>query len=328
MTRARKEQISVGDTPYYHVINRCVRRAFLCGYDRYSKTNYDHRRQWIVDKIKQLGGLFCLDVCAYAIMSNHFHIVLCINQTKAKGLSRDQVIEKWTKLFLAPPVVVRYVNGDKLLQVELELVDEIVTQWRNRLMDISWFMRCLNEYIARQANKEDNCKGRFWEGRFKSQALLDEAALLTCMAYVDLNPIRAKMCKTPEQSNFTSIQERIRAYVNKQGTAKQPKELKCLAIKTLKNSDRIAFKLEDYFQLVDWTGRQLRKNKRGSIPKNYPDILDRLKLDPDKWLNHMQEPQSSTAIALGALHKIKDYTKNCGFKWLRGSSYNKQLFGI
>ncbi len=185
----------------------------------------------------------------------------------------------------------------------------------------------MNESIARQANKEDKCKGRFWEGRFKSQALLDEAALLTCMAYVDLNPIRAKMCNTPEQSKFTSIQERIHAFVNKRGTAKQPKQLKRLSIRTLQDKSRISFKLEDYFQLVDWTGRQLKKGKRGAIPLNYPDILLRLKLDPEKWLNHMQKDQSNISIALGKLSKIKQYAKSRGFKWLRGGQYNLYLFG-
>ena len=65
------------------------------------------------------------------------------------------------------------------------LHQEKVELWRKNLGDISWFIRGLNEYIARMAKKEGSCTGRFWEGRFKSQALLDEKALLSCMAYMD-----------------------------------------------------------------------------------------------------------------------------------------------
>jgi hypothetical protein len=85
----------------------------------------------------------------------------------------------------------------------------IVAKWRERPGDISWFMKCLNQPIARAVNIEDGCTGHFWESRFCSQALLSRQALLSCMAYVDLNPIRAKMVATLETSIYTSIQERI-----------------------------------------------------------------------------------------------------------------------
>jgi hypothetical protein len=91
------------------------------------------------------------------------------------------------------------------------MLDSQVSTWEKRLSDVSWFMRVINEKIARLANAEDGCKGRFWEGRFKSQALLDEKALLSSMAYVDLNPIRAGIASTPEESDHISIKQRIEA---------------------------------------------------------------------------------------------------------------------
>jgi hypothetical protein len=83
------------------------------------------------------------------------------------------------------------------------------SRWAIKKLTYSFIIKNWNEPIARMANREDHCTGRFWEVRFKSQALLDARALLACMAYVDLNPIRAAMAKTPEQSDFTSIQKRI-----------------------------------------------------------------------------------------------------------------------
>ena len=182
-------------------------------------------------------------------------MVLLVNHQQAKALSRDEVIDLWLKLFKAPPIVSRYLNSEELLDVELDLLDKYVEQWRERLMDISWFMRCLNEYIAREANKEDGCKGRFWEGRFKYQALLDEKALLTCMAYVDLNPVSAGIANTLEASNFTSIQERLFSYAAGQGKGKQPNQLKRFSTNTLKDPKRTAFKLEDYSSW--WIGQDV-----------------------------------------------------------------------
>lgn len=76
--------------------------------------------------------------------------------------------------------------------------------WPEQLFDIFWFMRCSNKPISRRANKEDGCKGKFFESRFYSQALLDDSALLACSVYMDLNPIRADIVKTPEESEHTS----------------------------------------------------------------------------------------------------------------------------
>ncbi|MCP4412369.1 MAG: transposase, partial [Gammaproteobacteria bacterium] len=204
MPTARKYQISLSDTPYYHCMSRCVRRAFLCGEDNLTGKSYQHRKQWVVDKLGQLADVFAIDVCAYAIMSNHSHLVLKINKTKAESWSIDEIIKRWTQLFSAGVLIQRYQSGLCYSEGEINKVYALCDMWRKRLMDISWFMRCLNESIARQANAEDKCTGRFWEGRFKSQALLDEQALLACMVYVDLNPVRAGISQTLEDSDFTS----------------------------------------------------------------------------------------------------------------------------
>jgi REP element-mobilizing transposase RayT len=174
--------------------------------------NFNHRRGWIEARILELAALFAIDVAAYAVMSNHYHIVVRIDEERAKKWTEEEVLNRWTQLFTGPLFVRRYLSEDRAdMDVsQLSSVSAWAATYRERLHDLSWFMRVLNESIARMANMEDGCTGRFWEGRFKSQALLDEHALLTAMAYVDLNPIRAAMAETPEQSDHTSVMKRIR----------------------------------------------------------------------------------------------------------------------
>jgi len=81
-------------TPYYHCMSRVVRKAFLCGIDISTGESYEHRRQWLEDKLLEIGAIFALDICAYAIMSNHYHVVLHINKTQADAWSNDEVIHK------------------------------------------------------------------------------------------------------------------------------------------------------------------------------------------------------------------------------------------
>ena len=212
MPKSRKTQICYEATPYYHCVSRCVRRAFLCGVDDFSGRNYEHRRQWIEDRLLQLAEVFCIDICAYAVMNNHTHIVLHVDLKKVQSLTTEEVLSRWCSLFNGSYKVQCYLNANlrkNMNKSDLEQVEDDVSEYRNRLSSVSWFMRSLNEYIARKANEEDKCTGRFWEGRFKSQPLLDGAAVAACMAYNDLNPLRAGMVESVEQSSHTSIKRRM-----------------------------------------------------------------------------------------------------------------------
>ncbi|MEH6446383.1 MAG: transposase [Oceanospirillaceae bacterium] len=152
MTRARSQQIRCQDTPYYHCISRVVRKAFLCGFDNDTQRDYAHRRPWIIERLAELDAVFCIDICAYAIMSNHYHLVLYINKQQVDELTDLDIIERWRKIYTGPDIIKRYLAGEKLSKEHHVLIAEIVDKWRQRLEDISWFMRCLNEHIARKAN--------------------------------------------------------------------------------------------------------------------------------------------------------------------------------
>jgi len=163
MPRPRSQLISIEDTPYYHLVSRCVRRTFLCGVDKDSGKSYEHRRQWIENRIRLMSSLFGIDICAYAVMSNHLHIVCKLCPDEIASLSDKQVVSRWTCLFKGSLFIQKWQQGLELMDVEQVLVDHDILEYRERLSSISWFMKCINEPIARQANKEDNCTGHFYE---------------------------------------------------------------------------------------------------------------------------------------------------------------------
>ncbi|WP_421327564.1 transposase [Aeromonas veronii] len=307
MTIARSRQISLQDTPYYHVVSRCVRRAFLCGVDRHTGQNYEHRRQWVVDKLGQLSRVFAIGMCAYAVMSNHYHLVLKVEPDTAAGWSEREVAERWAALFQWPLLVRRWYQGETMIEPELVVVKQLLTQWRERLHSISWFIRLLNETLAREANQEDGCKGHFWEGRFKSQALLTESALLACMAYVDLNPIRAALADRPEQSDFTSIKQRI------EEPAADPTPSPLLLPFLGKDSTaELPYTFTDYLMLVDWTGHAIRTDKRGYIQAHLGPILERLGLDGDRWLKQVTLFRRQGIRVVGDRDQCQQFAHHCG----------------
>lgn len=324
MPSPRKHIISLDATPYYHVTSRCVRRAFLCGFDSATGKSFEHRRQWIEDRILLLGQIFAIDVCAYAVMSNHFHVVLHIDVAKAQQWSDLDVCRRWHQLCAGTLLTQRLERGDPLSAVELDAVRFKLEEWRLRLCSISWFMKLLNEPIAREANREDGCTGKFWESRFKSQALLDEKALAACLAYVDLNPVRAKMAKTPEASDHTSIQRRIIAKID--NSSEQPKTLMPFAGNPREPMPKgLPFRLDDYLNLVDWTGRILRDDKRGAIPNHLPPILDRLAIDPKHWMFMTQNFESKFKSMVGGWYELKSAYRRLGYRRTPGLQPCKQL---
>ena len=194
-----------------HCTQRCVRRAYLSGIDALSGTDYSYRKEWIRQRIEKLASVFGLDILTYAIMSNHLHLVLRSRPDVVNAWSDRQVALRWLQIF--PGKRIDEQLGDPTTHDVDTLVNdsERMALVRLRLSDVSWFMRALSEPIARLANRQDKCTGCFWEGRFKAQRLLDEAAILACCMYVDLNPVRAAMAESPADSKFTSAYDRIRA---------------------------------------------------------------------------------------------------------------------
>jgi REP element-mobilizing transposase RayT len=213
MALPRSKYVQEGQEGVYHCFSRCVRRAFLSGYDTFTGQDFSHRKKWIRDRLKYLATIFAIEVCAYAIMENHYHNILRTRPDIVAKWSDQEVATRWLTLFPRH----RGIGNAAIPPAEKDIralmqCPERIAQLRKRLCSLSWFMGRLNEFIARAANKEDKVKGRFWEARFKCQALLDESAITACMVYVDLNPIRAALAATPEESEFTSIQERIRTW--------------------------------------------------------------------------------------------------------------------
>lgn len=353
MTQSREHQVCLDATPFYHCYVRCVRRAYLCGDDFSNGENYDHRKQWIVSRLKFLSYVFSIDICAYAIMSNHYHVVLHVDKARALAWSKEEVAERWMQLYKGNLLVDRWLAKPALVDAAtMEKVDDIIECWRERLYDMSWFMRGVNECIARMANEEENCRGRFWEGRFKSQALLDEAALLSCMAYVDLNPVRAAMEESLHESDFTSVQARLFDYAKdkvKQSKqektvverVKQQQKLKTelnlgdlpeAALMPFSGSSHtnihhaLPFASEDYFELVDSTGRILREDKRGFISAGSKKLIEAFGIDPNQWIKQVSYFGLTYGCCAGSRDNIIDFSQRFEKKWGKGVGFSSKAY--
>lgn len=353
MTTPRSQQIDLESTPFYHIVSRCVQRAFLCGSDKVTGKNYEHRKAWIVGRVNELNSIFTIDTCVYSVLSNHFHLIIHIDQEKANNLTYEEIIERWSRLCPKSGFQLKEMHESESKSANYISKMENI---RQKLFCISTFMQYLNQFIAKRANEESGVTGRFWEGRFKSQALLDESALLTAMVYVDLNPVRAKIADIPEQSDFTSMKRRfdfIAKQIQKQrfprknskavkpnlsgfaklnvdkdtiNNLKQPFELMPFRAQSNDVEKFIDFSLSDYFKLVDETSRIYRPDKRGVVSKNIAPILHRLNLSVQGWCSMVTHLEIHFSCAVGHPSSMSIFNHHRRKRAPRGSNFSKQCY--
>ena len=334
----RREIVSENEVGIYHCTARCVRRAYLCGKDRVTGRNFDHRKEWVLHGLEQLAASFAVDIVSYAIMDNHFHVICKLRPDVAIRWSAIEVTRRWPALFGRKPVT-KADRAHRDAVIEVEALDaKMVKQRRQRLASISWFMRCLCEPIARRANKEDACTGRFWEGRFRSQALLDDAAVLACAAYADLNPVRAAVVPTPEPSKHTSIHQRIQeqkhtsphrvnamsnSWLSPLGRSQKTRDG---SARRCSNDEVISLTLEEYLRLLDWTGRQIRQDKRGAIPADVSPVLERLRIQSAGWVEVVANFGRWFKHAAGTPESLNKLAKKRDVRSIRGIGASRISF--
>jgi REP element-mobilizing transposase RayT len=307
MTYPRSHLVD-SDGGTYHVCSRCVRRSFLCGVDELTGRNFSHRRQWIQTRILELSKIFSISIYAYAVMSNHYHIVLSIDSNTQTD---DEVADSWLQLC---PVATQDDKAQTLHSARRWAIinnKERLAELRARLRSLSWFMRFINEPLARLANKEDNCTGRFWEGRFKSQILLDQASVLASMAYVDLNPIRAGIAEDLEDSDYTSVQHRL---------AHDSRDEEIAPINGSYSDLPFApISLTDYVNLVRWTAKAQTIMRR-PIWSGVDHSLRANHTTHDGWFRDNLPRPHRWQRAMGSVAALKDHAKTLGQCWIKRQS--------
>lgn len=324
---ARQSSIDPHQIQIVHIWNRCVRRAYLCGQDPLTGRDFEHRRQWARDRLEHLASVFAIDCITFSIMSNHTHQILRSRPDIVGQWDDETVARRWLRLTPTRDRHGNCVSEPTLSDLNALLNDpKLLAEIRVRLSDVSWWMRYFSQYMACRANSEDEITGHFWDSRFGSELIVEEASILACLVYVDLNPVRAQMVATPEESDYTGAKERIDDLRIHLGTVENGRfSLKLTSsehsihdwerldnehsgwlcpIEIDESTDSIgadpeasgrrasrkgvvAISLARYLELLDWVGRTIRSDKRGSIPSNLAPILSRLGVNSKSFLDSM-----------------------------------------
>ena len=348
---SRRTVVCPGEVGVYHCWNRCVQQAWLCGLDPVSGFDYEPRRTVIEQVEQQLAALFAIDIGFHAEMANHLHLILRTRPDVAATYSEDEVLRRWwivTRLKRTGSGQIEEPTEEQLARERNRARD--IDMLRLRLADVSWFMGTLCEHLARRFNLESGKRGTFWEHRFGCRSLEDEAAILLCGIYVDLNPIRAGEACAPEAARYTSAYNRIQGWQQAQAgvsaehaagpdgwlcpltiPADDPAQLGPVPARLpWRASDKglLSISLEKYLELLDWTGRQIRsKQLQASIPASLAPILERLGIRPEHWVQSVDTFDCIFGHVVGALNRLREAACRVGRRWFRGLAASAATFG-
>ncbi len=321
MTNPRRLTVFDDRPGLYHCVTRCVRQAFLCETaTACSLCDGESRQAWVERRILELAESFAVGIYAWAAMSNHCHIVLLLDPLKPDDWSDEEVAQRWCRINQYPG---RPVPAETRTRRERALLEnpERLLEIRGRLGSLSWFMRFVNEGVARRANAEDGCKGHFWDGRFKSQNLLDDRAALAAMVYVDLNPVRAGIAEQLDQCNFTSIQWRLHELRSQPETA----TTQLTPLSGVASSIIPVINVQSYVELVERTGLEQRSDKSGSLKPSPPGPTGANPTDVEWWLLATAGMESHFAGFVGMPDALAETARRIGRRWLRGRHLDRSL---
>jgi len=327
MTIARKDIVDDQTPGFYHCTNRCVRRTFLCGVDELTGNNYSHRKDWLEGRMLELCKIFSVDIYAYAVMDNHYHIVLYLDPLAPQNWSKEDVAERWLCAYSGKSVEPEFAKQRELKKQAIIADKEKIKLYRERLGSLSWFMSRLNEPLAKQSNQEENCTGSFWEGRYSSQALLDEAAVLSCMTYVDLNPVRANITEKLEESTNTSIKKRLDEIKPIELAEVQATlDFAISAISNQVSSKKLSISFKSYIELVEWAGKNITHPNKAAMPQNISSCLNQLNLQQNHWLKQLENFDQHYCHVIGSMALIREKAKQLKKRCMKGMSAAQLLY--
>jgi hypothetical protein len=330
MAIPRAQIVDPNEPGLYYCYSRCVRQAFLL--------EREDRREWIEERLEELCSIFAVDDAAHSAMSNHLHVLVRLDPPRVNGWSGEEVVRRWGRLHPRSMFAAAGVPLKRGVKPPAELPEAVVEaivadaalvqKYRERLASLSWFMKELKEPLARMANRQDGVKGAFWDRRFKSPRVLDLAGLLTCMAVIDLGPVRAGMVEEPKDSPYTSIQQRIHALAQFAASKSLQETLTVeqnTALEELMEEERrqwadpqestwmapiggagegaraplLGMAPKQYVAIVETAGRTPDPRKGKSIPKHVKSVLEKLQIDAERWIRTVKETKRLYGTAIG-----------------------------